>query len=313
MSFDSESCNLSTLFQNAVVGINNDDHIGRSIRSSILFCTGVILVSFVISTATKNYSQVDKAWSIVPFVYAWFVVCDERTFLMATLATVWGLRLTWNFNRRGGYSWPPWTGDEDYRWSFLREGFMIPLLKNQVVWMIFNFGFISLYQHFLLWLIASPSIVATLVSSSCGYSPLNFLDLVAAVIFLASLLVESVADNQQYAFQTEKYRQRSEGIEMAGEYKDGFKQSGLFAIVRKPNYAAEQVIWICYYLFSVAATRGQRLWNWSCLGFVLLCLLFQGSGWFTESITIRKYPKYKDYQKKTPLFVPNPFRRIKKS
>ena len=24
-------------------------------------------------------------------------------------------RLTYNFNRRGGYSWPPWKGDEDYR------------------------------------------------------------------------------------------------------------------------------------------------------------------------------------------------------
>jgi steroid 5-alpha reductase family enzyme len=34
---------------------------------------------------------------------------------MAALAAVWGLRLTYNFYRRGGYAWPPWTGEEDYR------------------------------------------------------------------------------------------------------------------------------------------------------------------------------------------------------
>jgi hypothetical protein len=34
---------------------------------------------------------------------------------MAAVAAVWGLRLTYNFYRRGGYAWPPWTGEEDYR------------------------------------------------------------------------------------------------------------------------------------------------------------------------------------------------------
>ena len=34
---------------------------------------------------------------------------------MAAVSAVWGLRLTYNFYRRGGYAWPPWTGEEDYR------------------------------------------------------------------------------------------------------------------------------------------------------------------------------------------------------
>jgi steroid 5-alpha reductase family enzyme len=38
-----------------------------------------------------------------------------RLVLMAAVSAVWGLRLTYNFYRRGGYGWPPWSGEEDYR------------------------------------------------------------------------------------------------------------------------------------------------------------------------------------------------------
>ena len=46
------------------------------------------------------------------------------------------------------------------------------------------------------------------------------------------------------------------------------------------------------------------MWNWTCGGFILLCLLFQGSGWLTEQISISKYAAYRDYQNKVPLYVP---------
>ena len=95
-------------------------------------CLAVVIATFMVSTATGNYSQVDKLWSIVPFVYCWLVVCDERTLLMAIVATIWGIRLTWNFNRRGGYKWPPWDGDEDYRWKIIQDGKFLKVLKNKV-------------------------------------------------------------------------------------------------------------------------------------------------------------------------------------
>jgi len=120
-----------------------------------------------------------------------------------------------------------------------------------------------------------------------------------------------MADNQQYQFQNKK-AQRSAMAE-SKDLVEGFCQSGLFAIVRKPNYAAEQLIWISYYFFSVAASapatwpqcQGHVSWmNWSMGGFILLCLLFQGSGWLTERISISKYPAYRDYQRRVPLYIP---------
>lgn len=235
---------------------------------------------------------------------------------MAILATIWGLRLTYNFSRRGGYSWPPWKGEEDYRWEQIRQGHYLKILQNPIMWMLFNLVFISLYQNVLLLLIVTPSFVAYTMATdpSCvgSAAPLNLMDWGVAGLIVMFIVIESFADNQQYKFQTEKYRQINAGVKLEGEYKDGFCQSGLFAIVRKPNYAAEQSIWIAYYFFSVSATGG-TLMNWSMVGWVLLVLLFQGSGALTEKLSIMKHPTYTLYQKRVPLYVPNPFSWCKRS
>lgn len=283
--------------------------VGNPYNTAILFLVGVIALTFIVSTACKNYSQVDKLWSVVPVVYTWIAVVDSRTLLMAIVASIWGIRLTWNFNRRGGYEWPPWKGDEDYRWAEIQKGKWIAILKNPIVWMIFNFAFISLYQNIILLLITAPSFVAYTVATECEAVPIGLFDYIAAALMLTFIVIESIADNQQFAFQTEKYRRKNCGEKLTGEYADGFNQSGLFAFARKPNYAAEQAIWISYYLFTIEPTG--RVLNWAVSGLILLCLLFLVSSWFTEKLTLPKYPKYADYRKRVPLFVPNPFTKKK--
>jgi len=105
------------------------------------------------------------------------------------------------------------------------------------------------------------------------------------------IIVETIADNQQYDFQTEKYKRINNKEELTNEYKRGYLTTGLYSIVRKPNYLAEQSIWVSFYLFSVAATN--QWLNWSLIGSFLLVLLFQGSGKMTEKISIAKYPSYR--------------------
>jgi steroid 5-alpha reductase family enzyme len=73
-------------------------------------------------------------------------------------------------------------------------------------------------------------------------------------------------------------------------------------MVRHPNYAMEQAVWIAFYGFSVIAT-GEWI-NWSMAGCVLLVILFKGSSDFSEAISAEKYPEYKTYQKNVPRFVP---------
>ncbi len=98
------------------------------------------LACFVVSQLTGNYSQVDKLWSLMPIGYTWYFAWAAefagRQVIMAMLVTIWGLRLTYNFWRRGGYHWLPWKGEEDYRWKVLREH---PVLKGKFRWTLFNF------------------------------------------------------------------------------------------------------------------------------------------------------------------------------
>ena len=273
----------------------------RALTGVLWLMAAVAGTCFVVSEWTRNYSQTDKLWSLIPIVYSWYFALQAglstRLVIMAVLVSLWGIRLTYNFSRRGGYSWRFWTGEEDYRWAVLRSR---PLFAQRWRWTLFNLFFISYYQHGLILLFTLPALVAWQ-----GDRPLNGWDAVAGLLFLAFLWMETVADQQQWDFQTEKARRKAAGERLDGDFADGFLQGGLWACFRHPNYAAEQGIWLSYYLFSVAATG--RWINWSLAGVLLLMLLFQGSADFSESISAGKYPNYKKYQKRVGRFLPKIF------
>jgi steroid 5-alpha reductase family enzyme len=269
---------------------------GILIKLLIVYLAAALLC-FVVSTISGNYSQVDKLWSLIPIAYVWIVALETgfetRLVLMAILVTAWGLRLTYNFSRKGGYSWKFWTGVEDYRWSVLMAK---PELKAKWRWMAFNLFFISLYQMGLILLMTLPAV------RSMDGLPLAWPDYLIAALLIALIIVETIADQQQWNYQREKQKALAAGGEIQDKYKKGFVQTGLWSLSRHPNFAAEQAVWIVFYFFSVAAT-GHWL-NWSVMGAILLVLLFWGSSSFTESITAGKYPDYAEYQKRIPRFLP---------
>ena len=91
-------------------------------------------------------------------------------------------------------------GEEDYRWPELQrkmKAFSPTLFP--ALWQVFNVTFICLYQHVLLLLIALPAYAA-----QRSAEPLGALDAGATVLFLCLLLLESVADQQQWRFQQSK-------------------------------------------------------------------------------------------------------------
>jgi steroid 5-alpha reductase family enzyme len=269
------------------------------ITNSYYIVAAVILFTFTLGQLTGNYSQVDKLWSIVPVIYVWYMAYlgqwNDRMLIMAILVTLWGMRLTYNFARRGAYSWKFWEGEEDYRWEILRKK---PGLKNPFIWTLFNLGFICFYQNTLIFLITLP-VIAVYAENVAA---VGIIDYLLAFLFMAAIFIEYIADQQQYDFQTEKYNRINAGKDL-GIYEDGFVSNGLWALLRHPNYAAEQAIWVILYLFSVLATG--QWFNWSIGGAILLILLFRGSANFSEEISASKYPKYKEYQEKVPRFVPS--------
>lgn len=256
-------------------------------------------LSFTVSEITGNCSQVDKIWSIIPIVYVWYIAYEggmsPRLILMAALVTAWGVRLTYNFSRRGAYTWKFWSGEEDYRWGVLRQK---PELKGRMKWFFFNLFFISLYQNGLILLFTLP-ILMVYVSPNLALG--NF-DILFGFLFVAFLVVETIADQQQWNYQTEKHKRISNGMAPEGIYIKGFTHTGLWKFIRHPNYMAEQAIWVCFYLLGASAS-GHWI-NWSVTGCLLLMLLFQGSADFSEAISESKYPQYIEYKRVTGRFLP---------
>ena len=253
---------------------------------------------FIAGELSKNYSQVDRFWSIIPVVYCWYFTyasgMENRLVLMSMLVTIWGIRLSFNFARKGGFSLIPWEGAEDYRWKVLQNE--VPGLNKKINWSLFNFFFICFYQMGLIFLFSLP-----ILSAWQANSKISYMDILLASFMFFLIIIQTIADEQQHKYQTKKYELINGNKKLAGKYKKGFIDTGLWKYSRHPNYTCEQLIWINFYLFSVSAS-GEFL-NWSLVGCILLIFLFYFSAKFSEGISSKKYPDYKNYKKNTPMFI----------
>ena len=153
------------------------------------------------------------------------------------------------------------------------------------------------------------------VAFAMAGTPLRNTDFIAS-FSLSFLSLETAADEQQWRFQCAKKEVPGFARERRArdDYARGFLTRGLFKFSRHPNFFAEQGIWVSFALFALLQEEGENgvfsRERWLAprggLGAILLVLLFQGSTRFTESITLKKYPAYADYQKCTSQLVPLP-------
>lgn len=259
------------------------------------------LYCFIVAEITGNNSQVDKIWSLLPIAYCWIIAAKggmhPRLVVIAVLVTLWGIRLTYNFARKGAYKLRFWEGEEDYRWEKVRA---IPFLQNKAVWMAFDFFFISGYQNALILMFTFPALVC--MGST---APFGWVDIVAAILMFGFIVYETVADEQQWKFQGKKWAMIRSGKrleELPAPYNKGFNTFGLWNVSRHPNYFAEQAVWVSIYIFSIGA--GVGIVNWSMIGALLLIVLFTASTNLVEGISGDKYPEYAEYCKKVNKFFP---------
>jgi steroid 5-alpha reductase family enzyme len=100
-------------------------------------------IALIAAEVNRNYSQIDRVWSILPVLYnshyaLWAHLSGLPTYKLDSVMAVsvlWGARLTFNYWRKGGYE----IGSEDYRWVVVR--------KHAGKWMLlFDILFISFGQ-----------------------------------------------------------------------------------------------------------------------------------------------------------------------
>lgn len=133
-------------------------------------------------------------------------------------------------------------------------------------------------------------------------------DTLASYAVVVLLALETLADQQQWTFQTAKASYRFTGIIPARsefskeDLERGFVVTGLWSFSRHPNFLCEQAIWVTVYQWSCLAT--DSVYNWSGVGAAAYLALFAASTRFTENISVRKYDEYREYQARVNRFVP---------
>jgi len=247
------------------------------------------IACWLVSVITREYSWMDRIWSICPAIFCIVVAADSgfgstRLNIMSLLVVAWGARLTFNCARKGGFS----IGGEDYRWKVLRERL------GPVKFQILNLTFVAPGQMLVVWLSTSPVHQAWVGRDR----PLNSLDAVAISLFVALWAIEAINDEAMWSFQQDKKRR----IKAGEPVMQPFITSGFFKYCRHPSYTCEMGMWIVFYLFGVAAM--DQWVHWTGLGFISLILVFIGSTRLGESISLDRYPSYRDYQASTPRFIP---------
>lgn len=246
--------------------------------SGLATTLAVMAVAWLISIPLRDVSIVDIFWSINIAAAGFVYMLGEAAWsgwplavLLLTLA--WAARLALHIGVRNH------GGPEDRRYRAMREK------RDPGFWWKSAFIVFAL-QALLAFIVSLP--LAGIASGQKWNAPLAIAGFSIGVF---GLVFESVADYQLSRFLSGP---RAEGAVM---------DKGLWRYSRHPNYFGEFCLW--WGVFLIAGAAGA--W-WSVIGpLVLSFFLLRVSGVsLTEKDIAERRPAYRDYVRRTSVFVPLP-------
>jgi len=252
-----------------------------------LYVTGLVSVltvaflTWVISVIKSNVAIVDSVWSLMFILEAWIYLLgtsapSSRGLLVATLVSIWGLRLALHITVRSrGHG-------EDRRYQAIRA-------RNEPGFALKSLYLVFALQAVLAWIISLP-----LLGAAIGSGGLGFMDVVGAVLWLVGFVFEAGGDWQLSRFKADPANR--------GKVMD----RGLWRWTRHPNYFGDFCVW--WGLYAIALSAGA--W-WSIPGPLLMSVLLMRVSGVTllEKDIGERRPQYADYIRRTNAFFPGPVRR----
>jgi len=240
-------------------------------------------VAWLLQLRTGNAGIVDAIWAwSLGGLAVWFAATGAGDPLVrgltGLLGGLWGLRLGWHLWVRN------WGAAEDWRYAGFRARWGAKADRN--MWFFFQFQNI-----FTLILAAS----AFLVPASTGVAVPAAALWLAVLVWVGSVLGESVADRQLEAFRRDPANR--------GQVCD----RGLWGWSRHPNYFFETLHWLAY----VPLAWGSGWLPATLLApLVMAFLLLKMSGLpILEAGLVQRKPGYADYMRRTSAFIPLPPRK----
>ena len=225
-----------------------------TVAGSLLWRAGaadlaMTLVVFGFSLWKGNSSTYDAYWSVIPsYLTIWlFFLCDGSSWNWMQWGTMvvvnlWSWRLTHNWAR----GWPGWE-HEDWRYVDFRN-------QQGNAFQFTNFFGIHLFPTAIVFL---ACVGLFQVATATAFTP--WLMVLGLGVGLLGVGFELVADNQLAAF---RHRENPQ--------PDDILDTGLWGIIRYPNYLGEMLFWWGVALCGLGA-GGDR---WVVLGAVSMMALF---------------------------------------
>lgn len=246
-------------------------------------CGAIILVYmsllFLVALVRRDNSIADIGWGfgfIVVGLSVLFIQADfsSRQILLISLVVLWGIRLSGRILKRN------WGKGEDFRYRKWREEWGKWFLLRSYLQ-------VFILQGFFMWLISLPLII-TGANSAQG---LGWLDYAGLAVWLTGFFFEAVGDWQLDRFLADKKNR--------GKILD----TGLWHYTRHPNYFGEVVMWWGIYIISLS-----QPWGWAGIigpiTITVLILFVSGVPMLERSMASN--PVFKDYARKTSIFLPLP-------
>jgi len=239
----------------------------------------VATVVWVVSLRLRDASIADVCWGLGFVLLAWLYcllapALTMRSWLVASMVTLWGARLSWHIFRRNHGK------GEDPRYQAMRAS------HGEVFWWRSLFTVFWL-QGAILWFVALPVFVAV---RGAGPADLTALDGVGIVLFAVGLAFEVVGDQQLVRFKGDPAN-RGKVLE-----------SGLWRYTRHPNYFGDATLW-----WGLSAIAGSTPSGWTTLlsPALMTLLLMRVSGvTLLEANLKASKPGYRAYIARTSAFVP---------
>ncbi|OCX54172.1 hypothetical protein BEL04_07860 [Mucilaginibacter sp. PPCGB 2223] len=246
----------------------------------LVVCCAIMALVWVWANKIKNAGVVDIFWSYNFPVIALLLLYladgnPTRKVLICSMVAIAGFRLgTHLLVRVVGH-----IREEEGRYQQLRKEWL-PNPDRKFFWF---FQMQALSNVFL----AIPFFIIV-TNTNAAISALEYL---GAGIWAIGFIGEAIADWQLKEFKK------------SPASKGQVCNIGLWKYSRHPNYFFEWLMWVAYFVFSLASPYGY----WAAVSpLVILYLLFKVTGIpATEEQAVRsKGEKYKAYQKSTSVFVP---------
>jgi steroid 5-alpha reductase family enzyme len=240
---------------------------------------GLMIGVWALSLVLRDASIVDVFWGIGFVLIAWACFSagdgwEPRRVLVASLVSVWGLRLAIHL------AWRNVGKPEDFRYAAMRRR------HGDRFWIV-SLGSVFLMQAAAMWAVSLPVQMAQVAETPDHFT---ILDVLGTLVFAGGLAFEAIGDAQLERFKAEASN--------SGKVMD----RGLWRYTRHPNYFGDALVWWGLFLVTLSNTE---YW-WTIAGPVgMTFFLTRVSGVpLLERRMAQTRPGYAEYMKRTSAFIP---------